>query len=187
MASSNLGLHVNQQSLSVKKVVDITKPPFWHLQQLYEFEFSKVTRTEVNENGFYCQQSLIGSWSSHGFDAYLFYYNRLPIGFCVVNLSSMIDFDKQIRDIAEFFIMPLYRRSGLGSYCAQKIFSLYQTTWEVRQLSQLNDARNFWLTVIRDYTDDNFQEFHSLTPQWDGFLQRFSLIGGEKVERPEST
>jgi len=161
--------------------MDITQPPFCHLQQLYEFEFSEVTRAQVDESGVYRQKDLLKSWSPSGFDIYLFYYNRLLIGFCVVNLSSMIDYDERIRDVAEFFVMPLFRKSGVGRYFAQKIFGFYQSPWEVRQLSQLQYARSFWVSVIRDYTGNTFQETHMNSDQWKGYLQRFNSPGGEKV------
>ena len=174
--ANNYNHEIDLQCVSIKKVTDITSAPFCHLQQLYECEFSVVTQSEVNDEGLYCQQELIDSWSAAGFEAYLFYYERLPVGFCVVNLSSMISNDHLVCDMAEFFIMPLYRRHGLGQYFAQEVFKCYPGPWEVRQLEQLQSARNFWCTVIRVYTRGDFQETHLNTPQWTGYLQCFSSV-----------
>ena len=167
---------IDYQCVSIKKVIDITTAPFCHLQQLYECEFSVVTQSEVNDEGLYCQQALIDTWSTAGFDVYLFYYGRLPVGFCVVNLSSMISNDHLVRDMAEFFILPLYRRHGLGRYCAQEVFNCYLGPWEVRQLGQLHSARNFWCSVIGNHTRGDFRHAHINTPQWTGYIQYFTSV-----------
>ena len=107
--------------LRLEKNNDRAAAPFVHLQQLYEFEFSPITKYEINEAGLYQQESLCEHWSKHGVDIYVAFKNKTPIGFAVVNLSSMISDDTDTRDIAEFFIMPSERANQIGKWMAYEI------------------------------------------------------------------
>ena len=85
----------------------------------------------------------------------------------------MISGDLKTRDIAEFFIMPLYRKNRYGMGLAKRIFSLYKGKWEVRQLKQLDNARKFWLSVIKSYTSGDFIETVMDDEKWIGTVQTF--------------
>ncbi|PIQ43977.1 MAG: hypothetical protein COV52_03915 [Gammaproteobacteria bacterium CG11_big_fil_rev_8_21_14_0_20_46_22] len=169
-------MRLDMQSLRLDRVDDIKKAPFVHLQQLYEFEFSCITKEELNLDGLYDQNKIMQYWSPFGYNAYMIYAGELPVGFAVINLSSMINEDKATRDIAEFFVMPAYRKFGVGRWAAIKLFDSYKTQWEVRQLPGLDYAKAFWESVIRDYTQGNFESLVLDEPSWKGYLQRFSSL-----------
>lgn len=158
--------------IKILRVNDVNSGPFFHLQQLYEFEFSPITGNEVHENGLYDHLSLQKSWNNHNYHAYLFIDGKKPVGFCVVNLNSQISSDENTKDIAEFFIMPNLRGKQIGEKLAYKIFDFYRGTWEVRQLCKAVLARKFWLKTIASYTDGKFEEKKSE----DFYIQTFSNI-----------
>lgn len=146
-------------SIEIIRVKDVNSGPFFHLQQLYEFEFSPITKNEVDENGLYDHKTLQKSWNNHNYHAYLFLDGKKPVGFCVVNLNSQINFDHNTKDIAEFFIMPNLRGKNIGEKLAHQIFDLYKGKWEVRQLFEAVLARKFWIRTIKNYTKaNNFNE-----------------------------
>lgn len=136
------------QELKLVQNNDRRAAPFVHLQQLYEFEFSAFTKYKIDKFGLYDQQKLCEHWSEHGVDIYLAYRNNLPIGFAVVNLSSLISGDLNTRDVAEFFVMPEERMNQVGKWLACEIFSKYVGNWEVRQLKGLESAHSFWLRPL---------------------------------------
>lgn len=164
------------ENLKIEKIKDVKKDrAFKNLQQFYEFEFSCVTKSETNGYAEYEQQKLISAWCENGFDAYIITLEQKPIGFAVVNLNSMINGDVDVRDMAEFFILPLYRRGNNGKYLAHKIFDMYEGQWEVRQLPSALKAREFWLKVIKDYVGDNFIDEKIYDLHWgeELFVQKF--------------
>ncbi len=164
---------IDLKLLRLDKVKSHNDEPFINLQQLYEFEFSSVTGYGLNERGLYDQSYLMSHWSKVGVDIYVLYYDRLPIGFVVVNLSSMIDDDQNKRDIAEFFVMPSFRKQGIGEWMAHSIFRKYKFSWEVRQFPNLEAARRFWLCVIDKFTSGHYSELSMDNEKWQGTVQVF--------------
>lgn len=162
-------------NLKIEKVKDINDRTFKNLQQLYEFEFSIITKTETNEYAEYDQQMLKSAWSKNGFDIYILKLKNNPIGFAVININSMIDGNINTRDIAEFFVLPLHRNKNYGKYLAHKIFDIYEGRWEVRQLSTAQKAHQFWLKTIREYTNNNFieEKTHNSHHGDELFVQKF--------------
>jgi len=160
------------EDLSLKLITDITQPPFFNLHQYYEFEFSPLTGYETNEKGIYDQDILQETWcENHA--VYKLSKQVIPIGFAVINLGSYISNDKDVCDVAEFFVMPRYRNKAIGNLMAKKIFNLHPGKWEVRQLLNATKARVFWLKVINEYTRGKFEEQKMNNAQWTGYVQCF--------------
>lgn len=57
--------------------------------------------------------------------------------------------------IAEFMIMPKYRRQNLGRRVAFEIFNKYKGNWEVQPSYGSKSAYAFWKKVIDEYTNTN--------------------------------
>ena len=57
--------------------------------------------------------------------------------------------------IAEFMIIPKYRRNKIGKKVAFKCFDLFKGNWEVSPSLGSNSAYLFWKNVIDEYTDGN--------------------------------
>jgi len=155
------------------RVVHVESPaniPFTSLFQLYEFEFVPHTHKEVGADGHYSRDL----WSEAGADIYLLYCGESPIGFAVVNHASMIDGNKNVRDIAEFFIMPSHRRRGCGKWLAHALFDRHPGRWEIRQLPHHPAIRKFWCEAIRAYVGDSFTDTDMNSAAWVGPLQTFN-------------
>lgn len=156
--------------LRIVPVKSSLSSPFASLFQLYEFEFVPYTHKEVGPDGYYRQDL----WSDAGSDIYLLYCGETPIGFAVVNHASMLDGNKNVRDIAEFFIMPSHRKRGCGQWLAHAIFDLYPGQWEIREVPNHSAIRDFWCKVIRAYVGNNFTNQDMNSSTWVGPLQTFN-------------
>jgi predicted acetyltransferase len=146
--------------MKIKKLNSYRDSVFSDLQQQYELEFAPITGYKPGADG--------------KFDIYLLYLNECPSGFAVINLSSMINDDTDVRDIAEFFVISQQRNQGWGLEFAQRIFKKYPGKWQVRQLINLHKARRFWLKAIAVISPSDFQEEVN-PPGWQGYLQSFTL------------
>lgn len=175
--------------LSLVKNNDYRAKPFVNLQQLYEFEFSPITGSVTNEDGLFDTKEIMSHWSESGSDIYILnrekdleeapYFEKKPIGFAVVNKSSMITADKDTRDIAEFFVLPEARKEKdlkAGTWMAHEVFKLYPGKWEVRQLPGL-EAKFFWIKAIDSFTRGTYESIEMNNDKWVGTVQRFDTSG----------
>ncbi len=56
--------------------------------------------------------------------------------------------------IAEFMIIPKYRRNKIGKKVAFNCFDMYKGYWEVSPSRGSEAAYAFWKKVIDEYTDE---------------------------------
>lgn len=65
--------------------------------------------------------------------------------------------------IAEFMVIPKYRRQGVGSQAAKACFALHKGLWEVKPAYGSESAKRFWQNTIAqtrcrmDWIDDQFE------------------------------
>ena len=57
-------------------------------------------------------------------------------------------FTGEPHDIAEFFVMRKYRRHGVGTHAATRIFEQYPGRWTVREQVVNRAAAAFWRRAI---------------------------------------
>lgn len=105
-------------------------------------------------------------------DRYPFYIKKDEeiVGFVFVNTHTLIT--KDSHSIAEFFIMPKYRKLGIGEVAAKIVFEKFAGNWEVRVLEENLNAQLFWQKVIDKHTNGKFSK--SKHEDWDGVIYYFS-------------
>jgi predicted acetyltransferase len=116
--------------------------------QDYEAEFSAITKKEPNVEGRF---ALEADWR-HPNSGFYWFMKEKPVGFAIrteINKRS---------DMAEFYILPCYRNTGLGKNLAFAIFDQFPGPWQVRQIPTAKEAITFWRRVIAEYTQDNYEE-----------------------------
>ena len=79
--------------------------------------------------------------------------NKL-LGFAMVN-SFVVGFECG-HSIAEFMVIPKYRRNKIGKNVAFKLFDEYKGNWEVKPSYNSEKAYCFWKHVVKEYTGDKF-------------------------------
>ena len=87
-------------------------------------------------------------------DAYIIKYKNKIAGCVFVNEN--LKFHKTGKCIAEFLILPSYRRLHLGKKVAYDIFNKYPGEWEVQPMENNPVAYNFWKNIIKEYTNNNY-------------------------------
>ncbi len=76
------------------------------------------------------------------------------LGMALVNEN--LKFNKSGKCVAEFLIMPRYRRNHIGKKVAYDIFEKFKGDWEVQPMENNPIAYSFWKNIINEYTNGNF-------------------------------
>jgi len=147
------------------KIIPITSTNshiFEVFEQDYEAEFSAITRKEPNPEGRFATEA---DWQAPNNGYYLFIDDR-PAGFAI---RAIIDGRS---DVAEFFILPCYRKKGLGKELAFAIFDLFPGPWQVRQIPTAKEAIVFWRAIIGEYTHKNYTEDQTHDPHYGTVIRQ---------------
>ena len=127
------------------------KPMLANLLELYAYDFTEFADFDIGENGFYGYEWLPLYWTESNRFPYLIYVDGKLAGLVLVQKGSPISDDKEIFDIAEFFIMRKYKRKKIGTTAAIKVWEKFKGTWQVRVLIENKIACAFWLNVIKEF------------------------------------
>ena len=75
----------------------------------------------------------------------------------------------------EFFILPRYRRAGIGTAAARRLIKRYPGDWQITQREQNSAAIAFWHRVL-----DGFVTYEETTTRTDAVRreQRFAFPKG---------
>ncbi len=87
---------------------------------------------------------------------YFIRYKGELAGFAIVDKES-IDPSANF-NMAQFFVLRTYKRKGFGRQVAFQCFDKFKGTWEVMVLPGNEIAYNFWLSIIKEYTKNQFSE-----------------------------
>jgi predicted acetyltransferase len=80
-------------------------------------------------------------------------------GFVLVARGSPASDDPDVFDVAEFFIVRRYRRSGVGRLAAFLLWDRLRGRWIVRVSEGNRGAIPFWAAVVAEYTKGALTEF----------------------------
>lgn len=141
------------------RIIPITKSNahiFDVLVQDYEAEFSAITGKEPRSNGYF---PLEADWTEPYEGFYLFTEEK-PAGFAIKGTIEGRS------DIAEFYILPCYRKRGFGKILAFALFNRFPGPWQVRQIQGATEANLFWTRIIREYTHGAYREDRIDDPYW---------------------
>lgn len=120
-----------------------------NLLQLYAYDFSEFIDGDVDDHGRFSSISLE---SSSPAPVFLVRVNGVLAGFAQVQQESALTGDSDVSDIGEFFVMRKYRRRGVGRQVATRLFDMFPSRWEVREVATNVPAQAFWRDVIGEYT-----------------------------------
>lgn len=137
------------------------------LMQLYVYDFSAMLGLDVEDDGRYRGPAVEGR------DAFLVRVDGKLAGFALIAGTSRLTGEEGVRDVAEFFVLRRFRRSGVGETAARSLFDRYPGRWEVRQKRENVGAIAFWRRVIDRYTGGRFEEEALDDDRWRGPVQRF--------------
>lgn len=78
------------------------------------------------------------------------------LGFVMVN--QVLQKSTHGHSIAEFMVLPSFRRQGIGRQAALCCFEAHSGPWEVAPARGSETAHRFWRQVIDRYTHGNWRE-----------------------------
>lgn len=142
----------------IQEVKEQDKEVIYNLMQLYTYELSffedETTDFKLLDSGLYVMSKYVEMyWTSDKRHPYILKCDNELAGFVLARYN---EYGKN--EIAEFFVLNKYRRSGAGKFMANEMFELYKGPWEVRTLLKNERAQNFWRDVIREFSNNNFEE-----------------------------
>jgi predicted acetyltransferase len=146
------------------------RPVLARMLELYQYDMSKVWPQDLNlhgEYGFAVDRYLRNPLLR----AYLFLVGDKYAGFGLVDPDVSLPGSQFW--MGQFFVMKRYRRMGVASAGARRIFDLHRGKWEVGQMPLNFPAQAFWRQLIREYTNGNCVEHELHDERWDSFLQCF--------------
>ena len=117
----------------------------FRLLQYSLFEESLTDFNEMNDDALFDYP-----W----FDAYFIepereaYFIRENGSDCLLGFAMVRAHEDGRHSIAEFMVIPKYRRRGVGSQAAKACFALHNGLWEVKPAYGSEQAKRFWQKVI---------------------------------------
>ncbi len=139
-------------------VKDEQKNTIYNLMQLYTYELSfyedETTKFNLLENGLYeMNEYLELYWKEDERHPYILKCDGKLAGFVLYRCT-----ENGLNEISEFFVLNKYRKINAGTYMANEIFKLYKGKWEIRTLLKNKRAQCFWRKVIKENSNNNFEE-----------------------------
>lgn len=151
-------------------VIDATdavyKPVLKNLFELYVYDFSEYTGSDVHPSGSY-EVREPDYWNDEFPHRYIAKVDGKIAGFAFVRHGSPLDDDAGASYVEEFFVLRKYRRRGAGQQLARHIFSLFPGRWQVAVLHNNKTAQSFWRGVIGTLTNERY-ETREHVGDWNG-------------------
>lgn len=153
------------------------KPIIRNLLHLYLHDLSELNGRDPSPHGLFEYSRLDHYWTAEGQaegrQAFLITVEGRIAGFALKNCWSVLNRNRDVSTVAEFFILRKWRRQGVGCAAAWALFDLFPGNWEVRQERANIPAQVFWRATITTYTQGRFDEIDLHSDAWNGPVQVF--------------
>ena len=158
-------------NIMLERVTPEKRDTLFRLLQYSLFEESMTDLNEMNDDALFDYP-----W----FDAYFAetqreaYFIRAQDSKKLLGFAMVREHEDGRHSIAEFMVIPKYRRSGIGSQAAKACFARHAGLWEVKPAYGSESARQFWQKTIAQVTD---------RPVWKDGMFTF-VLGNEEEQLP---
>ena len=139
----------------LEKVTLDKKEILYNLLQFALYDGSQYIKNELNEKGMFNYTWFDNYFTDLDREAYFIKSSNNYLGFVMIN--GNLKFNKSGKSVAEFLIMPQYRRNHIGKKVAIEIFDKYKGYWEVEPIEGSEQAYYFWKKTIEEYTENNYE------------------------------
>jgi predicted acetyltransferase len=131
------------------------EPILANLLQLYAHDFSEFKKLDLGEDGRFGYKDLPLYFRDSKRHPFLVRKDGRWAGLIFVQRGSQISGDENVWDVAEFFVIRGYRRCGVGTEIAHRVWRQFPGRWEVRVLEANVSAQRFWERAISQYTGED--------------------------------
>lgn len=168
--------------------VELQRVPFEEKGQLFEMmqkyiaEFSAFEPVERDENGVYPYEPFDSYWQESERYPFFIIADGQRAGLVLVNRNHYITLYHPSRSIAEFFVLPKYRRSGVGTAAARMLTESMGGWWQLMMHPENFPSHIFWQRTF-DYAGTRYLKIRK-GPHWydggvRGMVMTFKTVGGE--------
>lgn len=141
----------------LEKVELKDKDVLFRLLQYSLFEESATDLNDMNEDAIFEYKWFDNYFYDIDRFAYFVKLGNKIVGFVMINKYLEKINPENAHSIAEFMIIPKYRRKNIGRKVAIKVFDMFNGGWEVKPSFGSDVAYKFWENVISIYTDGNYK------------------------------
>ena len=128
-----------------------------NLLEKYLCEFAQYDLRDVQEDGLYHYRWLDCYWTDPNRWAYFIRVDGKLAGFAMVNDYPEIPDRKPDFCLAEFYVLPRYRRAGVGREAAFQLFDLHRGQWQFQRHPHNVPSVHFWNRVVKEYTHGRYE------------------------------
>ena len=130
------------------------KEKLYRLLQYALYDGSQYIDNDINEDCIFEYRWFDNYFTDDDRNAYFIKKGNEYLGMAMVNEN--LKFNNDGKCIAEFLIMPKYRRHHIGKKVAYDIFELFKGDWEVQPMENNPIAYSFWKNTIAEYTKNKY-------------------------------
>lgn len=146
-------------NVEIEKILEKDKSILWNLLQFALYDGSFYTDNKINDKGVFEYKWFENYFTDNDRSAYFIKLDDNIVGFAMVNSNLKVKHDCDSRSIAEFLILPQYRKKHIGKMAAYKIFDTINGEWEVEPMNNNYGAYQFWEKIIKEYSGNNYKVY----------------------------
>jgi predicted acetyltransferase len=146
-----------------------------NLFQHYLRDMAEWFEVETNPDGSYAHD-ISAIWVK-GVETYLAKVDGSVAGFALVGSANEWLDEAGAHDVQEFFVLPRFRRNGVGQHLATHIWNEHSGAWVVRVLNANGIALAFWRAAIARYALGSPKEEARLVKGREWVFFRFTSAG----------
>ena len=128
------------------------QPMLANLLELYAYDFSEFLDLEMGPDGRFGYPHLHLYWLEPGRYPFVIKSDARVAGLVLVNKTSATTGNPAAWDIAEFFILRGYRRQGMGTVSAHRVWESFPGPWQLRVMESNQAGFHFWQHAISRFT-----------------------------------
>ncbi len=140
---------------TLHKVTIKEKDILYRLLEYSLYDGSMYINNDIDEEAKFIYPWFDNYFTDDDRDAFIIKDNNKILGMVMVNEN--LKFLNDGKCIAEFLILPKYRRNHIGKEIAFKVFSMFKGNWEVQPMENNKIAYTFWKNIISEYTNNDYQ------------------------------
>jgi predicted acetyltransferase len=135
------------------KIADIKDKPVIHtMLQNYLRDLTEFETISLNESGEYEYPYLKYYWTENTRYPYLLYCNGDVSGFALVRK------EEKFFSMAEFSVLPTFRRKGTGTLFALDVIQKHSGKWHIEYNNKNNAGKKFWNKLILNLVGEHYKK-----------------------------
>ena len=127
------------------------EPVLANLLELYIHEFTEWVDLDVGPDGRFGYSQLPLYWIEQNRHPFLLEAGGKLAGFVLVQRAPCVFGSEAVWDVAEFFVLRRYRRGGIGTEAAHRVWKRFAGRWQIRVREKNHSALRFWANAIAGF------------------------------------